>query len=70
MDKPSKLEEYLYLVEFSYNNGNHSSLKTSPFEAFYDKECNASINWSNPIDKVVLAPYFLKDIKEKMVKIK
>jgi hypothetical protein len=29
MDKPSKWEDYLHLVEFSYNNGYQDSLKTS-----------------------------------------
>jgi hypothetical protein len=35
MDKPSKWEDYLHLVEFTYNNGYHASLKMSPFEALY-----------------------------------
>ena len=35
MDYPSKWEYYLHLVEFSYNNGYHSSLKMSPFESMY-----------------------------------
>ena len=26
MDKPSKWEDYLHLVEFAYNNGYHASL--------------------------------------------
>ena len=33
MDQPSKWENYLYLVEFAYNNGYHTSLKMSPFGA-------------------------------------
>jgi transposase InsO family protein len=35
MDKPSKWEDYLHLVEFSYNNGYQDSLKMIPFEALY-----------------------------------
>jgi hypothetical protein len=35
MDQPSKWEDYIHLVEFSYNNGYHASLKMSPFEALY-----------------------------------
>jgi hypothetical protein len=35
MDKPSKWEDYLHLVEFAYNNGYQASLKMSPFEALY-----------------------------------
>jgi hypothetical protein len=38
MDKPSRWEDYLHLVEFSYNNGYHASLKMSPFEALYGRK--------------------------------
>jgi transposase InsO family protein len=48
MDKPSKWEDYLYLVEFSYNNGYHASLKMSPFESLYGRKCNTLVSWDNP----------------------
>jgi hypothetical protein len=35
MDKLSKWEDYLHLVEFAYKNGYQASLKMSPFEALY-----------------------------------
>jgi hypothetical protein len=38
MDKPSRWEDYLDLVEFAYNNGYHTSLKISPFEALYGRK--------------------------------
>jgi hypothetical protein len=38
MDKPSKWEDYLHLVEFAYNNGYQASLKMSPFEAIYGRK--------------------------------
>ena len=38
MDKPTKWEDYLHLVEFAYNNGHKSSLGMSPYEAFME-EC-------------------------------
>jgi hypothetical protein len=38
MEKPSKWEDYLHLVEFSYNNGYQASLKMSPFEALYGRK--------------------------------
>jgi hypothetical protein len=38
MDKPYKWEDYLQLVEFSYNNGYQASLKMSPFEALYGRK--------------------------------
>jgi transposase InsO family protein len=38
MDKPSKSEDYLHLVEFAYNNGYQTSLKMSPFEPLYGRK--------------------------------
>jgi hypothetical protein len=40
MDKPSKWEEYLHLVEFAYNNGYQDSLQMSLFEALYGRKCD------------------------------
>jgi transposase InsO family protein len=38
MDKPSKWEDYIHLVEFEYNNGYQSSLRMIPFEALYGRK--------------------------------
>jgi hypothetical protein len=38
MDKTSKWEDYLHLVEFSYNNGYQASLKMNPFETLYGRK--------------------------------
>jgi hypothetical protein len=48
MDRPSKWEDYLHLVEFSYNNGYKVVLKMSPFEALYGRKCNTPVRWDNP----------------------
>jgi hypothetical protein len=70
MDKPSKSEDYLHLVEFSYKNGYQSSLKMSPFEALYGRKCNNLVSWDQPSDIVVLGPELLKDMEDQMVRIK
>jgi hypothetical protein len=70
MDKPSMWEDYLHLVEFSYNNGYQNSLKMSPFEALYGRKCNTPVIWENPTDRVVLGPKFLKVMEDQMVRIK
>jgi transposase InsO family protein len=70
MDKPSKWEDYLHLVEFSYNNGYRDSLKMSPFEALYGRKCSTLVNWDNPADRVVLGLELLKYMEDHMVKIK
>jgi hypothetical protein len=56
MDKPSRWEDYLHLVQTAYNNGYHESFKMSLFEAMYDIKCNMSVGWDNPTDKVVIGP--------------
>jgi hypothetical protein len=38
MDNPSKWDDYLHLVEFSYNNGYQDSMKMSPFEYLYGRK--------------------------------
>ena len=35
MDKSSKWDDYLHLVEFAYNNGHQASLGMVTFEALY-----------------------------------
>ena len=70
MDKPSKWEDYLHLVELSYNNGYQKSLKMSPFEALYDRRCNTLVSQDNPADRAVIGPDFLNEMEEQMLKIK
>jgi hypothetical protein len=70
MDKPSKWEDYLHLVEFAYNNGYQASLKLSPFEALYGRKCNTLVSWDNPADRAVVGPDLLREMEEKIIKIK
>ena len=70
MEKPSKWEYYLHLVEFAYNNGFQASLKMSPFEALYVRKCNTPVTWDNPADRAVVGPELLKEMEEQMLKIK
>jgi hypothetical protein len=69
MDQPSKWEDYIHLVEFSYNNGYQASLKIICFEALYGRKCNTLVSWDNSIDRAVVGPDLLKEMEEKMEKI-
>ena len=64
MDKPTNWEDYLHLVEFSYNNGQQASLGMSPYEALYGRRCRTLVN------RVVLGPELLKDMEQEVVKIR
>jgi hypothetical protein len=70
MDKPSKWEDYLHLVEFSYNNGYQESLKISPFEALYGRKCNTPVSWDNLADRAMVGKKLLREMEEKIMKIK
>jgi hypothetical protein len=70
MDKPSKWEDYLHLVEFTYKNGYQASLKMRPFEALYGRKCNTPVSWDNPADRAIVGLELLKEMEEKMLKIK
>ena len=59
-DYPKKWEDYLHLVEFSYNNHYQDSAKLSPFEILYGRKCNTPISWSNLVDRLMLGLDLLK----------
>ena len=70
MDKPYKWEDYLHLVEFTYNNGYQTSLKMRPFEALYGRKCNTPVSWDNLADRTIVGPEFLKEMEDQVIKIK
>ncbi|GKG18170.1 putative reverse transcriptase domain-containing protein, partial [Tanacetum coccineum] len=40
------LDRHLPLVEFSYNNSYHTSIKAAPFEALYGHKCRSPVCWA------------------------
>ncbi|GKB11836.1 putative reverse transcriptase domain-containing protein, partial [Tanacetum coccineum] len=46
---------HLPLVEFSYNNSYHSSVRCAPFEALYGRKCRSSIMWAEIKDRLKAA---------------
>ena len=70
MGKPSKWEDYLHLVEFSYNNGQKSSLGMIQYEFLYGRRCRTPVNWDKPVNKVVIGPELLKEMEQEFSKIR
>jgi hypothetical protein len=42
----------------------------SPFEVLYGRKCNTPIRWDNPTDRAFIGPKLLREMEEKMLKIK
>ena len=64
IDKPTKCEDYLHLVKFSYKNGHQASLGMSPYEALYGRRCMTPVTWDNLVNRVVIGPEFLKEMEQ------
>jgi hypothetical protein len=64
MHQLKKWEDYLSLVEFSYNNSYQESLKMSPFEALYGRQCKIPISWSNLVDIITIGTNMVKEMEQ------
>nr|GFA47206.1 putative reverse transcriptase domain-containing protein [Tanacetum cinerariifolium] len=58
------------LVEFSYNNSYHASIKAAPFEALYGRKCHSPICWIEVGETQILGPELIQETIEKIVQIK
>nr|GEW50177.1 reverse transcriptase domain-containing protein [Tanacetum cinerariifolium] len=63
-------EKQLPLVEFSYNNSYHPSIKATPFEALYDRKCRSHVCWDEVGDTQLTGPKILHETVEKIVQIR
>nr|GEX15474.1 reverse transcriptase domain-containing protein [Tanacetum cinerariifolium] len=63
-------DRHLPLVEFSYNNSYHASIKAGPFEALYGRKCRSLVCWSEVGDSLLMCPKLIRETNEKIVQIK
>nr|GFA52613.1 reverse transcriptase domain-containing protein [Tanacetum cinerariifolium] len=61
---------HLPLVEFSYDNSYHASIKAAPFEALYGLKCRSPICWNEVGGAQILGPELIQETTEKIVQIK
>ncbi|GJZ57499.1 putative reverse transcriptase domain-containing protein [Tanacetum coccineum] len=58
------------LVEFSYNNSYHASIKAAPFEALYGQKCHSPVCWDEVGEVPLTGPEIVQQITEKIIQIK
>ncbi|GKA00584.1 reverse transcriptase domain-containing protein, partial [Tanacetum coccineum] len=63
-------DRHLPLVEFSYNNSYHTSIKVAPFESLYGKKCRSPICWAEVGEAQPTGPEIIHKTTEKILNIK
>nr|GEU87353.1 reverse transcriptase domain-containing protein [Tanacetum cinerariifolium] len=62
-------ERHLPLVEFSYNNSYHNSIKATPFEALYGRKCRSPVCWAEVGYVQLTGPEIIHETTKKIVQI-
>nr|GEZ84651.1 putative reverse transcriptase domain-containing protein [Tanacetum cinerariifolium]GFA45210.1 putative reverse transcriptase domain-containing protein [Tanacetum cinerariifolium] len=66
----NRWDRHLPLVEFSYNNSYHASIRAAPFEVLYGRKCRSPACWSEVGDSQLTGPELIRETTEKIVQIK
>ncbi|GKB40577.1 putative reverse transcriptase domain-containing protein [Tanacetum coccineum] len=61
---------HLPLVEFSYNNSYHASIKAAPFEALYGQKCHSPVCWAKVGEVQLTSLEIVQETTEKVIQIK
>ncbi|GJT57173.1 putative reverse transcriptase domain-containing protein [Tanacetum coccineum] len=70
IDFGKEWEKHLPLVEFSYNNSYHASIKVAPFEALYGRKCRSPVCWAEVGYIQLTGPKIIHETTEKIVQIR
>ncbi|GKE57077.1 putative reverse transcriptase domain-containing protein [Tanacetum coccineum] len=70
LDFGKNWDRHLPLVELSYNNSYHISIRAAPFEALYGRKCRSPVCWAEVGDAQHIGPAIIHETTEKIVQIK
>ncbi|GJR78467.1 putative reverse transcriptase domain-containing protein [Tanacetum coccineum] len=70
LDFRGSWDVHLSLVEFSYNNSYHSSVRCALFEALYGRKCRSPIMWAEVGEGQLIGPELVQETTEKISQIK
>ncbi|GKD33459.1 putative reverse transcriptase domain-containing protein, partial [Tanacetum coccineum] len=63
-------DRHLPLVEFSYNNSYHTSIKAAPFKELYGRKCRSPVCWAEVGDAQLTGPEIIHESTKKIIQIK
>ncbi|KAD4385578.1 hypothetical protein E3N88_25747 [Mikania micrantha] len=63
-------DNHLPLIEFSYNNSYHTSIKCAPFEALYGRKCRSPVCWAEIGESQITGPEIIQETTDKIAQIK
>ena len=80
IDFGNSWDTHLPLIEFSYNNSYHTTIKAAPFEALYGRKCRSPVCWAEVGDtqlarsqvsnNTLTGPEIIRETTEKIVQIR
>ncbi|GJZ94308.1 putative reverse transcriptase domain-containing protein [Tanacetum coccineum] len=70
MKETNSMEKQLPLVEFSYNNSYHTSIKVAPFEVLSGRKCRSPVCWTEVGDSQLTGPKIIHEATEKIIQFK
>ncbi|GJU06175.1 potassium channel SKOR, partial [Tanacetum coccineum] len=69
MDFGGSWDTHLPLVEFSYNNSYHTSIKCAPFEDLYGRKCRSPVIWTKVGESQLIGLEIVQETTEKIIQI-
>ena len=66
IDFEGSRDAHLPLVEFSYNNSYHTSIKCAPYEALYGRKCRSPLSCLEVGDRQLTRPDIIQETTDKI----
>jgi len=66
LEQGGSWDEFLPLIEFTYNNSFHSSICMTPYEALYGRRCRTLLCWVKHGKRLTLGPEMVQQTTEKV----